>query len=83
MIITEKQQIEENAITDIVCDCCGRSCRDEHGMNYEYAIFCASWGYYSQHDTEIWECHLCEACSEKVKAFIDHLGGTVRISCYM
>ena len=67
-------------VKDIVCDCCGVSCRDKEGVNYEYATFHASWGYCSANDLDEWESHLCERCALKVRTFLESLGGKVRIT---
>ena len=75
-----EELVKTALVKDIVCDCCGNSCRDTADMNYEYAIFHADWGYGSSNDLSEWESHLCEACALKVKKFIESLGGKVRVS---
>ena len=83
MIIKGIEIKETEVITDIVCDMCGNSCkRGEAGLKsrFEYSTFHATWGYWSNRDLELWDCHLCEACSEKVETFIRNSGGQVRIT---
>jgi hypothetical protein len=52
------------------------------GYNYERAQLRADWGYDSKKDGVRWECDLCEDCADKVKAFIESIGGTIRESGY-
>lgn len=73
------KRIEQNVLKDIICNCCGKSCLDSHGVNFEYAHLVANWGYGSSRDTEVWFCELCEDCAVKVKDFIEGLGGKVQI----
>ena len=80
MIIKTTEPVQTEVVKDIVCDCCGNSCRDKDDLNYEYATFRASWGYSSANDLDDWESHLCESCALKVKTFIESLGGKVRIT---
>ena len=47
---------------DILCDKCGKSCRDDEGRNFEYATITACWGYGSRKDFEEHEAHVCESC---------------------
>ena len=79
MIIKAEELGKLLVIRDIICDCCGNSCY-KADLNYEYATFHARWGYCSANDLDEWESHLCEACSLKVRAFIESLGGKVRIT---
>jgi len=73
------KEIEQQVLQDIKCNCCGKSCLDSQGVNFEYAHLVAHWGYYSQRDTEVWFCELCEECALKVKEFIESLGGKILI----
>lgn len=47
---------------DIICDKCGRSCRDREGMNFECATITAHWGYGSRKDLEAHTADICEDC---------------------
>ena len=73
------KEVEQNVLTDIQCDCCGKSCLDNQKMNFEYAHIVAHWGYCSSRDTEVWICDLCEDCAVKTKEFIESLGGHIHI----
>ncbi len=75
------RKIEETE--DIICDICGKSCRDKLNMNYESSILSASWGYGSSKDGSQWGGDFCESCSDKIKEFIESLGGKLEITYYM
>ena len=77
-VIKEREELE-----DIICDICGKSCRDKYDMNYEFSELSASWGYGSHRDTEQWNVEFCEDCSNKIKEFIESLGGKLKITYYM
>lgn len=47
---------------DIICDKCGKSCRDDDGMNFEYAQISAYWGFCSKKDDEKHTAQVCETC---------------------
>ena len=64
-------------MTDLLCDVCGVSCK--HPTDYEHGSFEADWGYDSTQDGEHHRCDLCEDCYKKVRAFIESLGGKIRI----
>lgn len=51
---------------DILCDRCGKSCRDNMDMNFEHARIEACWGFCSNKDLEHHEIDLCEACYDEV-----------------
>lgn len=76
--VTEAVQRQE--IIDILCDICGFSCKTS--CDIEHATLYANWGYHSQYDTQDHECHICAACYEKVKTFIESLGGKIRVITY-
>lgn len=61
----------------ILCDICLSNCTPEGYCDSEYAVLFAAWGYDSKRDCSTTECHMCEKCYEKVKAFIESLGGEV------
>lgn len=69
MEVTGKRTVE--IVTNIICDGCGGSCAkgaDKDAL--EYATLAARWGYYSQHDGEIYSYHLCEYCFFGVLAYL-------------
>lgn len=47
---------------DIICDKCGKSCRDDAGDNYEYAEIEACWGFNSRKDLAHHTAQICENC---------------------
>ena len=54
---------------DIVCDICGKSCGiqvDGEIVRYSYATLSGCWGYWSDHDGDITELHICEKCVDKI-----------------
>lgn len=80
---TKKRNVE--IITDIICDCCGESCkkyestvdnpiRHDHGEKFyvhEFMKLEAHWGYYSESkDTEKWTAQICEKCVDEKFSFI-------------
>tara|TARA_Y100000310_G_C20313943_1_gene637521 strand:+ start:404 stop:655 length:252 start_codon:yes stop_codon:yes gene_type:complete len=69
-------KVETKQIIDCECDVCGKKCKSEYGI--ERGVLSADWGYGSNKDGERHECHLCEECYDKVKEFIEGLGGKVR-----
>lgn len=47
---------------DILCDKCGKSCRDNCDMNFEYATIESRWGFGSKKDEQHHEGQVCETC---------------------
>lgn len=59
--------------SDILCDCCRKSCKTQSGEAYadfEYMELKADWGFFSIKDGESWTAHLCEACVDEKLSFI-------------
>lgn len=79
----QREMVDTEVQKDIMCNCCGRSCRCEDAPGtlvvYESATLSASWGYWSGMDGDQWHCDLCEDCAKKIKAFIESLGGKVEV----
>lgn len=85
MVIKEKINLPQSIITDILCDCCGKSCkvlegniqnelREDDGHPFyvfEYLKLEAYWGYHSKKDGDHWEAHLCESCVDEKLSFIN------------
>ena len=67
-------------VSEVICDCCHKSC-NVFGTR-EFASLTATWGYCSKKDFIRWECDLCEDCADKVKAFIESIGGIVSAKEY-
>ena len=71
MIKTEiiKQDIE--IVNDVICDCCGMSCKiSDLDKNFEFMTMTTKWGYYSSKDTEEWIAHICEPCIDEKFKFV-------------
>tara|TARA_Y100000034_G_scaffold121644_2_gene166134 strand:+ start:816 stop:1121 length:306 start_codon:yes stop_codon:yes gene_type:complete len=85
MKITEKVEGKRKTFTevvDVVCDICKKSTRDQGDMNFEYAELAATWGFYSKKDCEQHNCHMCETCYDKIRAYIHSIGGVVQTTDY-
>lgn len=68
-----------DVLSDVICDICGESCRDKKFGLSNYSTFSADWGYGSSNDMKRWYGEYCEACSGKIKEFIESLGGNVEV----
>ena len=55
-------------VDGIICDMCGGTCWLT--PNWEYSRLNAEWGYGSSRDTECWNYHYCDKCSDKIMMFI-------------
>lgn len=56
---------EETFVSDVLCNVCGKTCKDDLDMNFECATVHANWGYGSRKDTELHEAHICEDCYDE------------------
>lgn len=76
MKINSEIKIKINAVTDVICDRCDKSCKREndsveynhdgnHYKSFDYAEMTATWGYYSRKDTELHTIVLCEDCYDE------------------
>ena len=79
---TKTVTIEVEKVDTVICDICGKSCKDNFNMNYEFSSLSASWGYGSHKDGSLWGGDFCEGCSDKIKDFIESLGGKLEITYY-
>jgi len=75
----------QEKLDDVICDICNRSTRvsSDDADTCEYAELKADWGFRSKKEGEHHEVHLCEGCYDKVKEFIESVGGKVRIEDYL
>lgn len=64
MKMTQVVSKPREEVIDILCDSCGKSCKDPNSGNYEYLALMTNWGYGSKHDTESWSAQICEECAE-------------------
>ena len=65
MRVIESKQVTVEQVTDYLCNLCGKSCKDEHGYNFEGLLGAAiSFGYGSTHfgDGTMIELSICESC---------------------
>lgn len=78
-------------VVGAICDMCNKkcipknACEDDidHYYCHEYGMLLANWGYWSDgKDLTREECHLCEVCFNKVRAFIVDQEGKVRKTEY-
>jgi len=69
MEITKKQTKEIDIIEDIICDCCGKSCKKDNN-NIEYLSLKSNWGFYSKKDLQQWTAQICEDCVDTKLSFI-------------
>ena len=79
----KNKRITEPKLVDITCDICGKSCRDSADMNYEMACLRGHWGYMSRKDGTRWCCDICEDCADKVKQYIESIGGKIIETSYI
>lgn len=68
MKIIKIELVENNVLTDIICDSCGKSCKTEYGMSHMNLE--TDWGYSSKKDGETWTAQICEECVDKHLGFI-------------
>jgi len=69
MEIIENKSIETEFVIDIICDCCGQSCKTEYGI--EYLKMQANWGYGSdKKDFTQWTAQICEKCADEKFDFV-------------
>lgn len=72
-------------VVGYTCDICGNTCYKEDGPNRsessEHATLRAEWGFWSEKDGTVHECHMCEKCYDRVRDFIENvLNGKVRVT---
>jgi hypothetical protein len=94
MEVKEKHNRKVEVITDILCDCCGKSCkmgehiidnelREDHGekfYTFEFLKLEAHWGYFSGKDMQHWIAQVCEECVDTKFTFIKFNKGKTRFS---
>ena len=57
------------SIKDIICDCCGKSCKVDDDV-FEFIEIEKHWGYYSKKDLQKWTAQICENCVDEKLIFI-------------
>lgn len=68
MKINERIVTEYDLMDDVICDCCGKTCKTKY--NYECLELKAHWGYGTKSDGEKWTAEICEACVIEKLTFI-------------
>ncbi len=74
-VITKPVTEEHIKLVDITCNICGLSCYNT--CDFEYLHLSASWGYGSGKDGLSWKADLCEQCADRLKGFVESIGGKV------
>lgn len=70
MKVKEQETKPVTVIADIICDCCGKSCKNKTTGSFEYLEMKARWGYATKKDNEEWNAQICEACVDEKMSFI-------------
>lgn len=75
MRVFEKENKAVDVMSDVICDCCGKSCKvfidQKHTVvNFECMTLKANWGYGSGKDMERWTAQICEKCVDEKFGFI-------------
>lgn len=59
-----KKTVEQDVVTDVICNCCGNSCKTEY--DFEHVTIYTNFGYGSKHDGLCEVSHVCEDCYFKI-----------------
>jgi hypothetical protein len=84
MEIKEIQNKKTEVTVDILCDCCGKSCKVQESIitnesrvdngekmyDFEYMVMHGVWGYSSKKDGECWVAYICEKCVDEKFPFV-------------
>ncbi len=84
MEIKQIQNKNIEVITDVICDCCGESCKAYEGKinndarvdngepfyDFEFMKLEVHWGYHSGKDTQKWTAQICEKCVDEKLSFV-------------
>ncbi len=66
--IVKTVSVEEERVSDIICDICQKSCATSTPVDGDASFDCleinGSFGYSSKHDGEIWDAHICQDCTD-------------------
>lgn len=76
MKIKEVVEIQQQIITDIICDSCGKSCTyhiddNKYHSIHNYFELISRFGYGSKKDGEEWTAQICEKCVDEKLSFIN------------
>jgi len=89
MRIKEIQNKKSEVVLDVLCDCCGESCKVYEGRvenpirvdngeityDFEFMEMEACWGYHSGKDLQRWSAQICEKCVDEKLSFIKFIKG--------
>ncbi len=84
MEIKKIQNKKTEVVTDVICDCCGKSCKVSEGKidnssrvdngetyyEFEFMEMKAHWGYHTRKDMEEWVAQICEKCIDEKFTFV-------------
>ena len=75
MIETKKSKKTVDVVTDVICDSCGKSCKeypikDKSIFMFEFMKLRVAWGYGSDKDGERWTADICEKCVDEKFKFV-------------
>lgn len=72
---TETRTEEVQVLTEVICDCCGKSCRvkgfTEEDYQFVFMEIEQHWGFFSDKDLEKWTAQICEPCVNEKMGFIN------------
>lgn len=64
--------VTQSVVTDLICNCCGRSIDVEHTMGTDINEVAIHFGYGSRFDLSIWEMDICDDCLDNWRATFKH-----------
>lgn len=67
----EIQKKEVKVLSDVICDCCGKSCKNTTTNDFEYLALKGRFGYGTKKDMEEWTAQICEECLDTKLNFIN------------
>ena len=67
---SEEITVRQYRTTDVDCDVCGQSTRQEDTGEFQYATLSAYWGWGSGYDGERHTLDLCEECYDKLPDWV-------------
>ena len=80
----EIKEVKKQITTDIICDCCGKSCMVNKGIidnvtrvdngepfyDFSFMTMETNWGFFSNKDSEKWTAQVCETCVDEKFSFV-------------
>lgn len=62
----------KQVLTELICNCCGKTIDVEHTMGTDITEFKVHFGYGSRFDMSFWEMDICDDCLEKWTSTFKH-----------